>query len=490
MIDAKYPHVLSYVMNTPWSILPEKMSVILDLLAFYVAGGKLTEDEIRERVGNVNPPVQRRVGFDMEIDLPGGGKKKAAGTLSVLPLFGTIFHRAQSMQRYSGGTSVEAFTQAFRADLEDPNVSAIVIDVNSPGGEVPGVEELAREIYEARGQKPIYAVANSMAASAAYWIASAADKMYVTPSGEVGHIGVFAVHQDISERLKKDGIAVSVVSAGKYKTELNPYQPLSKEARGALQARIDDLYGSFVQSVARSRGVHEGVVRDGFGEGRIVGAEDAVSMGMVDGVATLDSVLVKVQHEVAKSAPVTKQAKARAASPKAEGTLPVPESDKENEMDWENITLDELRANRPDLIEEATSDAVGTVQALSDENADLKQQLEVVGNNTELEDLKASLATANFQLALAEAAHIGVSTSLYAALQTEVNSLEELEAKRASLRMAAMSAYLKSPSSDGTPTGRAHPRANAQEGDPKPASPDDDLPADPELHAAWDLMKG
>ena len=179
----------------------------------------------------------------------------------------------------------------FRAAMADPDIGRVILDVDSPGGQVGGVEELAREIYQARGQKPVTAIANGLAASAAYWIATAADEFVVTPSGQVGSIGVFGMHQDVSAALEKDGVKVTMVSAGKYKTEGNPFEPLTDEARAAMQGMIDEYYSLFVDAVARNRGVDAAAVRGGFGEGRVVTAQAAVRLGMAARVAPFDEVV-------------------------------------------------------------------------------------------------------------------------------------------------------------------------------------------------------
>jgi ClpP class serine protease len=155
-----------------------------------------------------------------------GGEGWAARTRSrdlqpyqtaVIPLLGTVTLRGQ----YFGGTAIQGFRSQFRRALADPSIKMIMLDVDSPGGQIAGVPELAEEIYAARGTKPITAVANGLAASAAYWIAAAADELIVTRSGQVGSIGCFAVHQDISRWLKNKGVKMSLISAGEYKTELN-----------------------------------------------------------------------------------------------------------------------------------------------------------------------------------------------------------------------------------------------------------------------------
>jgi len=274
----KYSYILHAFVETPWAILPHKLAILEEIVARHVAGEKLDAEEVQARIHGARRPKDRQV------------KAEAAGarSVAVLPLFGTIFPRANLMTDVSGATSAERFGAQFAELADDPEIGAIVLDVDSPGGQVNGIEELSRQIFAARGQKPIVAVANHTMASAAYWIGSAADEVIITPSGEVGSIGVFAVHKDISAALEKDGVKVSLISEGKYKVEGNPYEPLAEEARGAIQVRVSEAYDAFIQSVARNRGVTPEDVRNGFGEGRVVGARQAVELGMADRVGTLE----------------------------------------------------------------------------------------------------------------------------------------------------------------------------------------------------------
>lgn len=276
--ELRYQSIIRAVQDTPWAILPSKLAEIKDLLAFRATGALLTEEEIQQRIG-----VAR--------ERP---KLRANGDIAVLPLMGTISHRMNLLSASSGGTSVEQFTKDFRALVNDPSVAAIVLQIDSPGGSVDGVPELADEIYQARGTKPISAVADTMAASAAYWIGSAADELAITPSGEVGSIGVIAAHEDLSGMYDLMGVKTSLITAGKYKGENNPFEPLSDEGRAAIQARVDDAYGMFTKAVARNRGVPLASVRDGFGQGRLVSPRDAVTQGMADRIATIDQVIATV----------------------------------------------------------------------------------------------------------------------------------------------------------------------------------------------------
>jgi signal peptide peptidase SppA len=288
----EYGHIISYVMNTPWAIVPEKLATIVELVRFYADGNRFTAAEVKERIGAAARP--------------GSPSGRITGAVAVLPLQGVIAHRMNLMTETSGGTSVEAFRRQLQGALADPQVGAIAIDVDSPGGSVDGIDELSSEIFRARGQKPIVAVANAMAASAAYWIATAADELVVTPSGEVGSIGVIAAHEDASGLYEQMGVKTSLITAGKYKGEGNPYEPLGEEARAAIQERVDGYYDMFVRAVARNRGVGVAEVREGFGQGRVVGAKQAKGLGMVDRVATLDETVERLMSR--------RQAKAQAAA--------------------------------------------------------------------------------------------------------------------------------------------------------------------------------
>ena len=270
----RYAHVLRAVSETPWAIRLPMLGIIVDLLAYRAAGGTLTHEEIEARIG-----AARR----QSTASPSG--------VAVLPLHGVIMPKASMMSEMSGGTSIESFRSQFRQAVAASDVSGIVIDVDSPGGMVDGVPEMASEIRAARGSKPIVAVANTEAASAAYWLASQADQLFVTKSGRVGSIGVYTSHEDESARADQEGVKTTLISAGKYKTEGNPFEPLSEEAKANLQSMVDDYYGMFLADVARGRRVPLADIKSGYGEGRVVQASAALKGGMVDGIATLEDVV-------------------------------------------------------------------------------------------------------------------------------------------------------------------------------------------------------
>ena len=214
----------------------------------------------------------------------------AAGT-AVIAVHGFIDQRRGLLEALGMGVSCDSISAALNDALDDPAVKRIVLDIDSPGGSVYGVGELAASIRAARSQKPIVAVANSLAASAAYWLGSQASRMYVSPGGEVGSIGVYVEHADTSKALEAAGISITLVSAGRFKTEAHPFGPLDADARAFLQSRTDAYYSDFTRAVAAGRGVPIDAVRSGMGQGRVLGAAQALAEKMVDGIATLAEVL-------------------------------------------------------------------------------------------------------------------------------------------------------------------------------------------------------
>ena len=229
-----------------------------------------------------------------------------AGSISVIPVVGVVSQRMNMMSDFSGGVSTEKLTRQVKQAVADPNIKAVVLDIDSPGGSVFGVQELGDYLLHTREQKPIIASVNSLAASAAYWLASCCTEICVTPSGEVGSIGVIGMHVDWSKFNEQMGIKPTYIHAGKFKSEGNPHEPLSDEALTHIQSQIDTYYDTFISAVAEGRGAPKDVVRKDFGQGRTVLAKEAVSLGMADRVETLNDTIARVS----KRAPSTKRAMA------------------------------------------------------------------------------------------------------------------------------------------------------------------------------------
>lgn len=288
----RYAHVLKAVYERPWAMQPAMLTMIGNLLSLRAAGGVLSEDDITERLAAAAAANGSR---------QGGG---TAGGVAVIPMYGMLSQRQSLMGDTSGGTSLDALRADLRSALADPGVSAIVFDIDSPGGSVDGVPEFAAELRKARGgSKPIVAQVDTMAASAAYWLAAQMTEVVVTPSGSVGSVGVFAMHEDVSRAADAAGVTTTFISAGKYKVDGNQFEPLSDTARAALQDQVDAFYGMFVGDLATGRGMTAGKVEADFGQGRELLAKQALDAGMVDRIDTLDATVNRLAAAAKARAP-------------------------------------------------------------------------------------------------------------------------------------------------------------------------------------------
>lgn len=297
----RYRQILATLVGKPWAIMPERLSNMIDMFLFLKDGGVLSEEEINARIG--------------------GRRKRTpiSGSVTVLPLFNLMEHRPSMMSEWLGGTSTEVFGQWFDAAANDESVGAIVMDIDSPGGAAAGLQELSAKIFKARRPgRPIIAVANDLAASAAYYVATAADEVVATPGGLIGSVGTIAVHYEFSKALEQMGITPTILSAGENKSAGNTLEPLSDTGREEIQGIVDDYYEQFVADVAKNRGVKKSVVKADYGQGLIFSGPDAVSRGMADRVATLDEVLsgLGVKRSIGRQG-----ARAETGAPRSTATL-------------------------------------------------------------------------------------------------------------------------------------------------------------------------
>ena len=285
----KHELLLAEFLATPWALMPERLNAVAAVLARWSKNSPVSTDVL---AGIDADKVAREARRQTATAVSGGG-------IAVLPLYGVVTQRGNMVDDVSGPGSVstQKFATALRQALADESVSQILIDIDSPGGSVYGVAELADEIVAARAQKPIIAIANSLAASAAYWIGCSASEFYVTPGGEVGSIGVWQAHFDYSQALAAEGVTPTLISAGKYKVEGNPYAPLDPEAQAFMQSRVDDYFLAFTKGVAKGRGAPIAQVRNGMGQGRVLGAEVAIEQNMVDGIVTFDDTIRRMLRD-------------------------------------------------------------------------------------------------------------------------------------------------------------------------------------------------
>lgn len=268
-----YGRALKAVSEQPWALHPEFLE---DTIAALRAGmdGEDTDGQLEARRASST-------------------RSARGGAVAVVPILGRITPRPRRglLGMLLGGTSIQKLRSTLRELMADEQIGSIVLDVDSPGGSVDGTPELADEISAAANRKPIVAVADTWAASGAYWLASQASKVIVSPSGQVGSIGVYATHIDYTAFNAQRGLKYTIVSAGKYKVEGHPDLPLSDEGRTHMQQMVDVYYDMFVSAVARGRDVSDETVREQFGQGRMVMAKEAVKLGMADEVGTVDDAI-------------------------------------------------------------------------------------------------------------------------------------------------------------------------------------------------------
>lgn len=282
----RLPHLASLMVGTPLMIEPAKLEVLLQVLG--------AQDTQRQAA--------------TVLDAPGAGATTSTATaigesnIAVIQAVGSLSKRSLGLDALSGLTSYDSLQDQLNAALADRMVKGIVLDVDSPGGEASGVFDLADLIRAGRSIKPIYAVANDRALSAAYALACSASKVFVSRTAAVGSIGVIAMHVDQSARDAASGLRYTPVYAGARKADLSPHAPISDAARSQLQAEVDRLYGLFVDTVATNRGLNAQAVRAS--EAGVFFGESAVQAGLADAVGTLQEAIQAMRAEL-QSVPPT-----------------------------------------------------------------------------------------------------------------------------------------------------------------------------------------
>jgi signal peptide peptidase SppA len=219
--------------------------------------------------------------------------------IAVVPVLGPLVARGDWLTEFFGASVYGEVGEAVEAALADPSVRGVVMEIDSPGGEVAGMFDLVDRLGALRQSagKPLWAVASESATSAAYAIASAAERVYVTRTGEVGSIGIVAAHVDQSGSDAKAGLAWTFIHAGARKLDGNPHEPLSDPARAAIQADVDALYGELVGLVARNRNLTPEAVRAT--EAAIYRGRAGVALGLADRIGTVETTLAEMTTTLA-----------------------------------------------------------------------------------------------------------------------------------------------------------------------------------------------
>ena len=266
------PHLAARLFGVPLAIHRPKLDVILSVLGARVG---LTDMVVPADYAPTTRPLS-----------------PATGKVAVIPIHGTLVRRTSGLEAVSGLASYTSIAAQLDAALASPEVAAILLDVDSPGGESGGVFDLADRIRAGMQVKPVWAVANDMAFSAAYALASAASRVFVARTGGVGSIGVIAMHVDQSVKDAKDGLHYTAVFAGERKNDLNPHEPISDAAHTVLKAEVDRIYGLFVETVARHRRLDADAVRAT--EAGLFFGDAAIAAGLADAVGGFDDALAQL----------------------------------------------------------------------------------------------------------------------------------------------------------------------------------------------------
>jgi signal peptide peptidase SppA len=272
-----------------WAMEPERFLAIyqrlagLDLHLHLQTGPDLAQQRARE---------QRQ-----QMTTTAAASDGSQATLAVVPLHGMLMKSVPSGER---GTSTALARRKIREAAADPNISATLLHIASPGGTVDGTFEIAADVAAAAKRKPVYAFIDGLGASAAYWIASQATQIFASQMAFVGSIGTYGVVYDTSGKAAMQGVKVHVVRAGEMKGQGEPGTPVSAELLGELQARINALNDFFVRGVATGRGFSQEKVR-GLADGRIHIAADALAKGLIDGIATFDETITQLVAATSKT---------------------------------------------------------------------------------------------------------------------------------------------------------------------------------------------
>lgn len=261
---------MKLINQTIWAITPEMMRTITEI----ARDNNRSYDAVAKELGK---------------DLRDANAVSIRDGIAIIKVSGPLFRYANLMTRICGATSYELLAQDFNKAVQNPNIKGILLDIDSPGGEVNGCSELSDMIYQARGTKPIIAYASGACCSGAYWIASACDKILVADTAILGSIGVVSIFEKDDE--DKTIEIVSSQSPNK-RPDIN-----TEEGKAKIQARVDELAEVFIAKVARNRGITAVDVVKNFGAGDVSVGQHAVRNGLADGLSSFEDIISSLNQE-------------------------------------------------------------------------------------------------------------------------------------------------------------------------------------------------
>jgi len=292
-MNKSYPLLLSRIFDQPLMIEKGKLDVILHSVLSQWADIRVENFDVKDQ--RFFNEATSDADFQMALTRRNTETFKSddgflvAGNTAIIRVHGTLVHRNGTLNTHSGMLGYDGVTHQLNAALDDGDIENILLSIDSPGGEVHGVFDLAERIFNARSEKPIIAFADDVAASAAYLLGAAAEKFYVSQTSITGSVGVVISHVEWSQAAEKAGIAHSYIFAGDHKVDGNPWEPLPVEVREKLQHTVDVTYDMFVSAVSRFRDVTEQLVRDT--QANVFIGSQGVENDLVDGMSTFDAIL-------------------------------------------------------------------------------------------------------------------------------------------------------------------------------------------------------
>jgi signal peptide peptidase SppA len=270
--------VISDELLKPWAIRREIFETMLEVFDRHARGEGFNRAAVEAAIGK---PLNNQPQPYQVID-----------GVAVLNLVGVLGKRMNLFAEISGGTSTQLLQQQLATALSDPTAHSILLYIDSPGGEIDGTQALATDVFNARARKRIVAVGEGQIASAAYWIGSAAERLYIADDTTVaGSIGVIGQHVDMSRAQEMRGVKTTEITAGKYKRIASSFAPLSDEGRQTIQDVVDHIYGVMVDDIARNRGTNAQTVLRDMADGRLFLGQQAVDAGLVDGFGRVDALI-------------------------------------------------------------------------------------------------------------------------------------------------------------------------------------------------------
>lgn len=243
--------------------------------------------------------VDWEAGVSQALDSSDGSPYRIIDGMAVVPVEGTLMHQMDSVRPQSGSTGYDGMRAAIQHAAQNDFVSGLILDINSPGGMVSGLEEVAKLVADF--PKPTAAYVDAMAFSAAYYIASQADVIVSTPSGEVGSIGALITHVDRSGQMEQRGLNATFIHAGENKTDGNPIQPLPEDVRRKYQAQVDRIRNKFARAVGRGRGSRFSEQAALATEAETYEADAALEMGMIDAIAPPEAAISTISGLLASA---------------------------------------------------------------------------------------------------------------------------------------------------------------------------------------------